>query len=227
MSRSIRMFEIIQLLRGAGKALTAQAIGEELEVTKRTIYRDIATLQTTGVPIEGEAGIGYIMRPGYDLPPLMFTAEEVEAIAIGLALIGRTGDKALGDAAQRAGDKINAVLPEDVATDLEEWPIYASDWHEIDASAVAPDLLRKAVRHSEKLRIAYTNAKGETSERTIMPLAIVYYVGSIVVAAWCELRDDFRHFRIDRIVSSTNTGEHFVGQAARLRWQWRTTHEID
>ena len=143
------MFDIIQLLRSADAPLTANDIANWLEVTKRTIYRDIAALQALRVPIEGEAGVGYVMRPGFDLPPLMFTVEEVEAIVVGLALLGRTGDAGLHSAAARAGQKIGAVLPGDGEHDLKDWPLYTSNWNAIPASRVDLRILRRAIREEE------------------------------------------------------------------------------
>jgi predicted DNA-binding transcriptional regulator YafY len=184
LSRSVRMFEIIQLLRSADRPLTAHGIAHTLEVTKRTIYRDIAALQGMRVPIEGEAGVGYVMRPGFDLPPLMFRADEVEAIVVGLALLGRTGDTGLQTAAVNAARKISAVLPGDSRHDLKDWPLYASRWNAIPGSRVDLRVLREAVREEEKLRFTYGDAEGERTERTVLPLAIVYHVEVVVLAAW-------------------------------------------
>ncbi len=173
MSRSVRMFEIIQLLRSADAPLTASDIASALEVSKRTIYRDIAALQAMRVPIEGGAGVGYVMRPGFDLPPLMFTAEEVEAIVVGLALLGRTGDAGLQSAAASTGQKIGAVLPGDGEHDFKDWPLYASSWNAIPRSRVDLRVLREAVREEEKVRLTYSNAEGERTQRTVLPLALL------------------------------------------------------
>lgn len=224
MSRSTRMFEIIQLLRSAVHPMTADAIADALEVTKRTVYRDIATLQSMRVPIIGEAGVGYVMRSGYDLPPLMFTSDEIEAIVVGLALIGRTGDSGLRGAADSAGRKIGSVLPEG-AQDLSSWPAYASDWHAMPKSDIDPTRLREAIRTESKIRLRYADAKGEFSTRVVLPLALIYYVESLVLAAWCELRKDFRHFRIDRIAKAEPAGEHFIGKGDGLRRDWQALHQ--
>ena len=221
MSRSSRMFEIIHLLRAADGPLTAEAMAGTLEVTKRTVYRDIAALQAMRVPIDGEAGVGYVMRPGFDLPPLMFTAEEVEAIVVGLALLGRTGDGGLVAAAERAGHKISEVLPGDMGRDLNAWPLYASTWTAIAQSRVDPGLLRSAIRSQEKLLLTYEDGVGKRTDRIVKPLAILYYIEAAVLAAWCELRQDFRHFRIDRILAYTATGERFQGEGEKLRSSWR------
>ncbi len=226
MSRSVRLFEIIQLLRDAAAPLTASTIAGRLEVTARTVYRDIAALQAMRVPIEGAAGIGYIMRPGFDLPPLMFTSEEVEAIVVGLALLGRTGDASLEAAADGAARKIGAVLPEGRGQELKDRPLYASRWHAIPGARVEPRLLRRAVREEEKLRLSYADAEGRITERTVLPLAVVYHVESVVLAAWCELRTDFRHFRLDRMAECKPTGERFAGKGPALRARWREQHGL-
>lgn len=221
MSRSDRMFEVIQILRSAAAPLTAAEIAEALEVTKRTVYRDIATLQAMRVPIEGEAGIGYVMRPGFDLPPVMFTAEEAEAIIVGLALLGRTGDKSLLKAARSASRKLADIVPEDLEDDFDVPYLHASDWHAIPPSLIDPELLRRAIRETQVLSITYVDAKSDMTVRTIKPLAVVYYVEALVIVAWCDLRGDFRHFRIDRIQICTATGVRFDGEADRLRRRWK------
>lgn len=226
MSRSVRLFEIIQLLRNAEAPLTASRIAEHLEVTARTVYRDVAALQAMRVPIEGAAGIGYIMRPGFDLPPLMFTSEEVEAIIVGLALLGRTGDADLEAAADGAARKIGAVLPAERGRELSDRPLYASRWHAIPGSRVEPRALRRAVREEQKLRLSYADVEGRITERTVLPLAVVYHIESVVLAAWCELRADFRHFRLDRMAGCQPTGERFAGRGPRLREQWRDLHGL-
>lgn len=226
MSRPTRLFEIIQLLRAAGGPLTAAAMAERLEVATRTVYRDIAALQAMRVPIEGEAGIGYVMRPGFDLPPLMFTAEEVEAITVGLALLGRTGDAGLLTAAADAGDKIAAVLAGAGAEPMRAAPLYASDWHAVPSAGVDLRRLRKAIREAEILRIDYADAAGRQTRRTVKPLAVLYYTESVVLATWCALRDDFRHFRVDRIARCHATGDRFVEDSAALRADWLAAHHL-
>lgn len=220
MSRSTRMFEIIQFLRAAGRPLTGQEIADRLEVTKRTVYRDIGALQAMRVPIVGEAGVGYVMRAGYDLPPLMLTEEEVEAIAVGLALLDRTGDAGLRAAAASAGRKIGSALPGRPEGDLNDGPLNASGWTAIPDSTVDLKRVRRAIREEEKARIIYFDAKDARSERVILPIALTYYIEAVVVAAWCESRLDYRHFRIDRMECFEPTGDRFTGQGAHLRRLW-------
>lgn len=213
MGRSTRMFEIIQILRNAKRPRTSQQIAEELEVTKRTVYRDIAALQAMKVPIEGEAGVGYIMRPGFDLPPINFDVEEAEAITVGLALIARTGDRGLNQAAKRAAQKLTE------ATRLSE-TVFASTWGADEPELVDLTAVRKAIREEYKLRIGYKNAQGVETLRTIWPIAIAYHSEAIVVAAWCELRQDIRHFRPDRVRSYEALNDGFLGQGDSLRQDW-------
>ncbi len=227
MSRSDRMFEIIQLLRSAAAPLTAETIAVALEVTKRTVYRDISALAAMRVPIEGEAGIGYVMRPGFDLPPLMFSVEEIEAIAVGLALLGRAGDAGLLAAAASVSQKIGTALPGREGHNLDAQPLYASRWHNIPAAAVDLRALRQAIRNEERLRISYQDAGGNPTKRTVKPLALVYYVDSQILVAWCELRADFRHFRLDKIAACKPTGKRFTGQGEVLRMRWQKTRESE
>lgn len=226
MKRSERMFQIIQLLRSAKRSLTAQQIAVELDVTKRTIYRDIVALQSMRVPIDGEAGVGYLMRPGFDLPPLMFSPEEVEAIAVGLSLLGRTGDEGLQAAADSVVRKISDVLPPDNPYGLISQSVFTSSWHNIPRSVVDPSLLREAIRTQQKLSIDYRDVNGQISSRTILPLVMLYYVDALVIAAWCELRKDFRHFRVDRISQCETTEQYFDNNGFALRQRWETMHQL-
>ena len=226
MSRSTRLFEVIQLLRSATSPLTAQNIADELEVNKRTVYRDIAELQAMRVPIEGEAGIGYIMRRGYDLPPLMFNAEEIEALKLGLSLLGRTGDKALQKTADSVTRKIAEAVPEQLSTVELDSSVFASTWHAIPESEVDPQLIRNCIREEHKLEFDYLDLKDVVSHRTVLPLAMVYYIEVVIVAAWCELRRDFRHFRLDRMQSCATTGDGFSDLASELRQRWRKEHDL-
>ena len=220
------MFEIIQLLRQAERPLTAQALARTLEVAKRTVYRDIAALAAMRVPIEGAAGVGYIMRPGYDLPPLMFTADEVEAIAVSLSLLGRTGDTGLQAAAERVGQKISSVLPGNAGRALGNPALHASRWHAIPLAGPDPGAMRQAIRDEAKISICYQDPNRKRSLRIVKPLALVYYIESVVLAAWCEQRRDFRHFRLDRITAWQLTGEAFCNEGEALRVQWRKTQNL-
>ena len=218
MRRADRLFDLIHLLRRARGAMTAAQFAEALEVTPRTVYRDIAALKSACVPIDGAAGVGYIMRPGYDLPPLMFDREEVEAVAVGLQLLNRTGDQELQAAARRVAAKIANVLPELRADELDDGRFVVSNFGAPAAAEMG--MLRTAVRDNRRLAIVYRDERERLTERTCLPLAVVYYIEVTVLAAWCELRDDFRHFRVDRIVACHETGDSFADLAPQLRQDW-------
>ncbi len=226
MSRSDRMFEIIQLLRGADRPITSRELAESLEVAQRTVYRDIAALQAMRVPIEGEAGVGYVMRAGFDLPPLMFTAEEVEAIIVGMALLRRTGDVGLQAASNSVGRKIADVLPDESQHEFEDAHLYVSAWGATPPGQADLTEVRRAIREERILRIAYEDARERRSERTVKPLAILYYLEVVVLTAWCELRGDFRHFRLDRILTCETTDDRFLGEGKKLRALWRVQHDL-
>jgi predicted DNA-binding transcriptional regulator YafY len=227
MRRADRLFDIIQMLRTAKAPLTAAALAAELEVTTRTVYRDVATLQARRVPIEGAPGLGYVLRRGFDLPPLMFTTEEIEAITVGVRLLRRTGDVGLQDAAESVLSKISVVLPEALRTSLGA-PLFVSDRGAPRPEVADLSVIRAAIREERKLRIAYTDEQGHPTERIIWPIAVAYYVEATLVSAWCELRNDFRHFRSDRIRALTVL-EHPVPVSAReLKAQWleRFTRDV-
>lgn len=223
MTRSIRMFEIIQFLRNASEPKTAQSIADMLGVSKRTAYRDIAALQAARVPIVGEAGIGYIMRPGFDMPAIAFSPDEIEAITVGLALLNRTGDTGLQCAAQRVAGKIGDNLPG--ANSVHD-RFEVSNWHEVPVAQVDVGSIRKAIRDEQSLSITYRDVEGVLTERTILPLALIYYVDAIVVAAWCDLRSNFRHFRADRIVDIETSAKCHDIEVNALRKEWISVHSI-
>lgn len=222
MPRSDRMFEIIQLLRSSQTPITAAQIATTLEVTPRTVYRDIATLQSMRVPIDGATGLGYVMRQGYDLPPLNFDAEEAEAITLGLAMLERSGDKGLKKAALRAAHKITQTTPLSQTLFSSVWG--ASEPQDIDLSEI-----RQAIREEKKICITYIDKNGDKTDRTVCPISIIYYAEAIVMPAWCELRKDFRHFRLDRLANhpKIKPGGDFVGKSAGLRARWASEHAQD
>lgn len=215
MRRTARLFEIIQILRAQSKTITAQQIAEMLEVSTRTVYRDIAALQAMRTPIDGEAGIGYMMRSGYDLPPLNFDAEEVEAIVVGLSLLTRTGDSGLLKAASRVSAKIDNVREN-------KQSLQVSNWGASTPQSIEMSELRQAIREEQKMDIHYLDGMNNQSQRTILPIAIVYYIEVIVLAAWCELRKDFRHFRVDRISNHQLIEDYFKGNGDELRSNWQS-----
>jgi predicted DNA-binding transcriptional regulator YafY len=219
MRRADRLFDIIQTLRTAKKPMTAAMLAEELEVTVRTIYRDVATLQARRVPIEGEAGVGYVLRRGFDLPPLMFTVEEIEAVTVGARLVQRLRDRELQAAARRVLDKVTVVLPEGLRSHLDR-PFYVSRGEAADPKGIDIAELRGAIRDQRKMRIAYVDEKHQRTRRTIWPLAMAYYVDVTLVGAWCELRKDLRNFRVERIENARMLMDQFQDPQGKLLAQW-------
>ena len=220
MRKASRLFEIIQILRLSRRVVTAAEIADRLEVTPRSIYRDIAALQAMRVPIEGERGLGYILRPGFDLPPLMFSVEETEAIVLGLALLERTADTGLKQAARRVNGKIAAAVPEPLRQVLESNALQA--WGSVAPAPEGIDLavVRAAIRDERKLLVDYRDEWGNATERTVRPLALVYYSATAIVVAWCELREAIRNFRADRVEDCQPLEDFFLGEGNRLRALW-------
>ncbi|WP_299869443.1 YafY family protein [uncultured Hoeflea sp.] len=217
MRRSNRLFEIIQILRSAERPVTAEALSRQLEVSTRTIYRDISALQIMNTPIEGEPGIGYIMRRGYDLPPLNFDLEEIEALRVGLALLSRTGDSALQRAAQRIHEKVDALHGPADWLQVAPWGAPLDDPAK---GCVSRSTLRDAIRNERKIRLTYRDEQDTETVRIVRPLALVYHVECVLLAGWCELRAGFRHFRTDRVYGCEVLDERFTGQAGALRMVW-------
>jgi predicted DNA-binding transcriptional regulator YafY len=225
MRRSDRLFDIIQALRTARQPMTAAALAALLEVTPRTVYRDIATLQARRVPIEGAAGLGYVLRRGFDLPPLMFTEEEIEAIAVAARLLVRTGDLGLQAAAESVLSKVTVGLPEALRDQLAQPAVFVSEGDTRPSRPADLSGIRAAIRAERKLRIRYASERGETTERVVWPVAIAYYVQVTLIGAWCELRQDFRHFRTDRVQALTVLEDRFPesGRTLTARWMRRFT----
>ena len=220
MRRADRLFDIIQTLRAAPRPLTAAALADKLEVTVRTIYRDVAALQASRVPIEGAPGIGYVLRRGFDLPPLMFTSDEIDAIAVGARHVRRLRDPKLQQAAESVLAKVTAVLPETVRGYLAEPPFYVSEGSAPPPTGVDPAEVRGAIHEARKMAIDYSDDRGRRTHRTIWPIAMAYYVDVSLIGAWCELRQDFRSFRVDRILGSRLLDEHFSPEHGRLAAAW-------
>jgi predicted DNA-binding transcriptional regulator YafY len=214
MRRADRLFQIVQELRRR-KLVTARHLAGVLEVSERTIYRDIRDLAASGVPIEGEAGVGYVMQRGYDLPPLMFTEEEIEALVLGARIIESWADPALAKAAGDVVAKVEAVLPESLRDQVSRTPLSAPADHKAAPLSVDAAAIRAALRSRRKLHFHYCNAEARTSERTIRPLALAFYGPVWLLIAWCELRDDFRAFRLDRMERMTVLEERFAEERGK------------
>ncbi len=211
MRRADRLFQIVLLL-DRRRAVTAREIAEALNISERTVYRDIADLSRSGVPISGEAGVGYMLRSGYRLPPLMFDPEELQALALGSRMVKGWADEALGRAAERALLRIEAVLPKQLKDQPAREALLVPDFH-VPQKMVEPlGKLRLCIAESRKAQLGYTRVDGEASSRTIWPLGLVFWGETWTLAAWCELRGDFRSFRPDRMDDLTVLDERFPSQ---------------
>jgi len=218
MSRSERLLDLIQVLRRHRRPVSGQALADELGISLRTVYRDIQTLIGQGAAIDGEAGIGFV------LPPLMFTDEEIEALVLGLRFVARQTDAPLERAAADALAKIAAVLPDDLRDRVADVGLLAAPSPVADPIDLAP--LRAAIRSEHKVILDYADGRGERTRRTVWPIAIGFFEHTRVIAAWCELRADFRHFRTDRIAALQLTGRRYPQRRRVLMRQWRESEGI-
>ncbi|MCC0029614.1 MAG: YafY family transcriptional regulator [Brucellaceae bacterium] len=208
MRRADRLFMIVQHLRG-GRLVTARMLGERLEVSERTIYRDIADLQASGVPIDGEAGVGYILREGFDLPPLMFNRDEIVALVTGARMVRAWGGTAMARAAEEALVKIEAVVPDAEKARIARTEIHAPVMNISGEERERIDFINTAVENRRVLALDYRDESGAGTERQVRPLGLWFWGKVWTLVAWCELREDFRTFRIDRIDAITEAGRRF------------------
>lgn len=208
MRRADRLFQIVQHMRG-GRLVTAQRLAARLEVSERTIYRDVVDLQASGVPIEGEAGVGYVLREGFQLPPLMFTEDEITALVAGARLIRAWGGADMARGAEEALIKIGAVLPDAARARAERVRVHAVGTGMTEDLRQRLDELEAASARREALSLAYADESGTTSARVVRPLGLWYWGKVWTLVAWCELRTDFRAFRIDRMQTVAKTGTLF------------------
>jgi predicted DNA-binding transcriptional regulator YafY len=220
MNRTERLFALMDALRRHRRPVTAASLADELKVSLRTIYRDVQVLIGLGAPIDGEAGLGYLLRPGFFLPPLMFSEDELEALVLGIRWVARQSDSALTQAATNALAKIAAASPKDLRDAMANTGLWVAT---IATTGTVADikLVREAIRRERKLRIAYVAETGAATERAIWPIAMAYYERRQTVAAWCELRGAFRHFRTDRITALTATAERYPRRRVELVAAWR------
>ncbi len=209
MRRADRLFRIVEYLKARREAVTGEELAREMEIGVRTIYRDIADLRTSGVPIVGEAGVGYLLSKDYLVKPLMFDIDELDALTLGAQMVESWGDAAIARSARRAIDKITAVLPESLADDANRSAAYACASRSKSPIVIDLASLRRAVRRKHWVEICYTDESGRESERRIRPLCLVFIAPVWLLAAWCEVRQDFREFRVDRISSLKITDEQF------------------
>jgi predicted DNA-binding transcriptional regulator YafY len=214
MRRADRLFQIIQHIRGR-RVTTAAALARALEVSERTVYRDIRDLTLSGVPIEGEAGVGYMLRRGFDLPPLMFTRSEIEALTLGTRVVMSWADPALGKAAESALDRIAVALPEELRNRLLESRLYAPGFHVQTSVMERLGLLRQALDDRHKVWLAYRDVNEARTQRCVRPLALSFWGYTWSLTAWCELRVDFRSFRLDRVEELDVLDDVFIDETGK------------
>jgi predicted DNA-binding transcriptional regulator YafY len=227
MSRTERLLDLLQLLRRHRQPVRGAAIAQALGISLRTLYRDIGTLQAQGARIDGAPGLGYVMQPGFSLPPLMFSVDEVEALALGSRWVAERGDPRLAAAAHDALAKIAAVLPPEQRHALDSSGLLAGPGAPSDAADLAVGTIRQAIRAEHKLVIGYRDAADRSSQRTVWPIALGFFDRARVLVAWCELRASMRHFRTDRITALATSDERYPRRRQTLMAEWRAQEGID
>lgn len=227
MRKADRLFEIIQILRRSKKPVTADAMAAELETSKRSVYRDIAALLAQRVPIRGEAGIGYVLDKGLDMPPLMLTTDEIEAAVLGAQWVINRGDPQLSKAARDLLAKIEASIPERLRPYIDD-PAHrvVPAWDRMK-DAIDLGVVRNAINGARKMKLDYRDAEGRPTERVIWPILLGYYETTRIICAWCETRKDFRSFRSDRIVGAVVLEDRYPERPAVMRVKWRKAMEAD
>lgn len=225
MDKTQRLFAVMDALRRHRRPVTAQQLAEEQRVSVRTLYRDIQTLVGLGAPIEGEAGIGYVLKHGFFLPPLMFTAEELEALVLGARWVQAQPDAGLAEAARNALGKIANASPDDLRDRIADTGLWPVLMRSLEGPAPVLGLAREAMRTEKSMRIDYADEAGNRTEREIWPVQIAFYEGKQIVAAWCCVREAFRHFRCDRVQSASLTEHRYGRRRAVLAKEWRAEWE--
>jgi predicted DNA-binding transcriptional regulator YafY len=225
-ARSERLLELIQVLRRHRRPVSGAVLAEELGVSLRTIYRDIQSLIAQGASIDGEAGVGFVLRPGFMLPPLMFSEEELEALVLGSRFIARRADRRLADAAHNALTKIAAVLPPDLCDSIDANGLLVGPGRKLVTESIDLAPIRSAIRAEHKLVLDYIDPKGSHTNRKVWPIALGFFDDMRMLAAWCEMRQDFRHFRTDRIATLTETAQRYPRRRRVLMREWRTREGI-
>ena len=214
MRRADRLFRIVQLLRRRRTVVTAAQIAGKLEISERTVYRDIRDLIQAGTPIDGEAGVGYRLQPGYDLPPLMFDRDEIQALVLGARIVAQFGDPALARASESILSKVAGVLPKELEPLLADTRLFVPKMRSGTRASAALAVAREALVAQRRLHVKYASEKGEDTERTIRPLGLFFWGKTWTLAAWCEMRTGFRNFRLDRINAAV-VGDRFDEESGR------------
>ncbi|MCH8542045.1 MAG: YafY family transcriptional regulator [Alcanivorax sp.] len=225
MDKTARLFSLMDALRRRRLPVTAATLADELSVSVRTIYRDVQALIGLGATIDGEAGMGYVLRTGFFLPPLMFDDAELEALVLGASWVAGQGDEELVRAARNVLAKVATASPQDLRDRIDDIGLWASPVGEDPGTAFLPHV-REAIRREQRLHMGYRRADGEASERTVWPIMLAFFERVRMLVAWCELRQGFRHFRLDRISELTMPGDHYPRRRSVLVREWRREMRI-
>lgn len=223
MSRAERLLQLLEILRKRRGVVTAFELATATKVSVRTLYRDIDALRAQGVAIDGEAGTGYRVQAGYVLPPLMFTEDELEALLLGVRWVAARTDPSLGRSAEAAMERIHAVLPPDLRSTFQHSALMVAPGPPIGGVPLDLGDLREAIRERRRLRLRYSDANAVETDRVVWPVALAFFESTRILAAWCELRNDFRHFRLDRINGWRDEGGRFPGSRASLLARWKAS----
>lgn len=226
MPRAQRLFALIEALRRRRRPVAGAALAQELGVSLRSIYRDIGALQALGADIEGEAGVGYWLKPGFLLPPLMFSEEEIEALTLGSRWVAQHADESLARAARGALAKILSVLPKDLRDEAELSALLVAPAKPLAAGERETLLIRNAIRRERKLAIVYGDGAERVTQRVVWPFALGYFERARIVAAWCELRGAYRHFRTDRIQAVEMLDARYPRRRALMLAEWRKAEGV-
>ncbi|WP_435634129.1 helix-turn-helix transcriptional regulator [Pseudomonas solani] len=226
MSRSQRLLDLLQILRRHRYPVAGHALASELGISLRTLYRDIATLQQQGANIEGGAGLGYVLRPGFELPPLMFSLGEIEALVLGMRWVARRGDRQLMGAARDVLAKVGAVLPPALREELETSTLLIGPAPASEIPDALLEQVREVIRREHRVQLGYRDVEGQASQRVVWPFALGYFEQTRVLAAWCELRQAMRHFRLDRVDDLLDLGQRYPRRRQVLLREWRELHGI-
>lgn len=224
MTRTERLLALLDLLRQSRRPVTAARLSERLNISVRTVYRDVRSLQAQGAQIEGEAGIGYQMQPGFWLPPLMFSEQELEALVLGMRWLSRNGDKELAESAASSMAKILAQLPAEVVDQVHHNTLLVAGKQSVNHQQMRD--LRQAIREERIIQFDYMDAKGNVSTRQAWPFAMGYFSDATVLVAWCEMRQANRHFRVDRMQNLVLKSERYPTSKRTLAKQWRQAEGI-
>jgi predicted DNA-binding transcriptional regulator YafY len=222
-SRAERLLNLIEEFRRRRRPVSGDDLAQVLGVSIRTLYRDISSLKALGASIEGEPGVGYVLRSGFLLPPVMFTVEEVDALILGSRMVAEKADKPLAEAARKAMARLTAIMPNELVDRVEAQSLIVMPSEHPQQETIDMTVVRRAIHLERKLRVHYKDAKGEKSERVIWPFLLIYFDGGLLISAWCETRDSIRHFRTDRIGSISELSTRYPRRRHALIKLWRET----